>query len=128
MSKLSKKVVLKQPKVKMTISKRNQRYGRKVLRNLKVQMKEPRIRKFARSKNIDTKAKIAKNCYKDDKVPKDIISVPMSSGIRAMVRILAQLVMEDRETNSKQVPWGPKCILQCLRRGQLHPAQCHQLC
>ena len=133
MLKLPRKVVLKKPKEKMTMNQRIQRYGRKVLKNQKVQMKEPRIQKFESSSRIDMKSKYAKNSDKDkdDKAPKDIISIPstvMSSGIRAIVRTLARLVTVDRETNSSQVPWGPRCILQCLRRGKLHPAQCHQLC
>ena len=127
MSKLPKKVVLK--KVNMTMP-RNQ-YGRKMLRNQKVQMKEPRIRKLASSSRIDMIAKLAKNSDKEGKVPKKIISFPMtvmSRRIRTIVRMLAQLVTVDKKTNSKQISGGPACMRQCLRRGNLHPAQCHQLC
>ena len=66
---------------------------------------------------------------KDGKVPNDVISIPMnvmSRGIMTIVTVFKQLVTDDRK--SKNVPWGPWCMQHCLRKGDLHPAQCHQLC
>ena len=122
MPKLPRKVVLRTPEVKMTVSGYQWWYGRKVPTKQKGQMKVPMKRKCGRKGQRNPSDK-------DGKVPKDIISIPMtvmSSGIRTIVRILKQLVTVDRE--SKQVPGGPRCMMQCLRRGSLHPAQCHQLC
>ena len=129
--KMSRKVVLRKPKVKMTLP-RNQRDGRKVPTKQNEQMTVPMKRMCGRKgqrnpwfQRIVEKSHVGK----DGKVPKDIISIPMtvmSSGIRTIVRTLKQLVTVDRE--NKQVPGGPRCMQLCLRRGRLHPAQCHELC
>ena len=124
MPKLPRKVVLRTPEVKMTVSGYQWWYGRKVPTKQKGQMKVPMKRKCGRKGQRNPSDK-------DGKVPKDIISIPMtvmSSGIRTIVRVLKQLVTDDREGRRKQVPAGPQCMMQCLRRGNLHPAQCHQLC
>ena len=123
MPKLPTKVVLRKRKVKMTVP-RYRRCGKKVPTKQKGQMKVSMKRKCGRKGQRNPSDK-------DGKVPKDIISIPMtvmSSGIRTIVRVLKQLVTDDRERRRKQVPAGPQCMMQCLRRGNLHPAQCHQLC
>ena len=107
----------------------------KIIREAKLQPADSKVSKEVTGTVLKmsklTRKVVLKKPDKNCKVPQDIISVPMtvmSSGIRAMVRILAKLVTDNKESNRKEVPWGPRCILQCLRRGQLHPAQCHQLC
>ena len=124
MPKLPRKVVLRTPEVKMTVSGYQWWYGRNVPTKQRGQMKVPMKRKCGRKGQRNPSDK-------DGKVPKDIISIPMtvmSSGIRTIVRVLKQLVTDDREGRRKQVPAGPQCMMQCLRRGNLHPAQCHQFC
>ena len=131
--KMSRKVVLRKPKVKMTLP-RNKRDGRKVPTKQNEQMTVPMKRMCGRKgqrnpwfQRIVEKSHVGK----DGKLPKDIISIPMtvmSSGIRTIVRTLKQLVTVDGESKNKQVPGGPRCMQLCLRRGSLHPAQCHELC
>ena len=124
MPKLPRKVVLRTPEMKMTVSGYQWWYGRKVPTKQKGQMKVPMKRKCGRKGQRNPSDK-------DGKVPKDIISIPMtvmSSGIRTIVRFLKQLVTVTVDRESKQVPGGPRCMMQCLRRGNLHPAPCHQLC
>ena len=130
--KMSRKVVLRKPKVKMTLP-RNQRDGRKVPTKQSEQMTVPMKRMCGRKgqRNPWFQRIVESHVGKDGKVPKDIISIPMtvmSSGIRTIVRTLKQLVTVDTESKSKQVPGGPLCMQLCLRRGSLHPAQCHELC
>ena len=130
MSKLPIKVLLRKRKVKMTVP-RYRMCGKKVPTKQKGQMKVPKKRKCGRKGQRYPwfPRTVAENSDKDGEVPKHIISIPMtvmSSGMRTIVRILKQLVTVDRE--SKQVPGGPRCMMQCLRRGNLHPAQCQPLC
>ena len=130
MPKLPRKVVLRKPKVKMTVP-RYRRCGKKVATKQKGKMQVPMKRKCGRKGQRYPwfPRTVAENSDKNGEVPKHIISIPMtvmSSGIRTIVRILKQLVTVDRE--NKQLPGGPRCMQQCLRRGSLHPAQCHQLC
>ena len=129
--KMSRKVVLRKPKVKMTVP-RNQRDGRKVPTKQNEQMTVPMKRMCGRKgqrnpwlQRIVEKSHVGK----DGKVPNDIISIPMnvmSRGIMTIVTVFKQLVTDDKK--SKHVPWGPQCMQHCLHKGDLHPAQCHQLC
>ena len=111
MPKLPRKVVLRKPKVKMTVPMKRM-CGRKGQRN-------PWFQRIVEKSHVG----------KDGKVPNDIISIPMnvmSRGIMTIVTVFKQLVTDDRK--SKNVPCGPLCMQHCLRKGDLHPAQCHQLC
>ena len=111
MPKLPRKVELRKPKVKITVPMKRM-CGRKGQRN-------PWFQKIVEKNHVG----------KDGKVPDDIISIPMnvmSRGIMTIVRVFKQLVKDDKK--SKHIPWGPQCMQHCLHKGDLHPAQCHQLC
>ena len=111
MPKLPRKVELRKPNVKITVPMKRM-CGRKGQRN-------PWFQRIVEKSHVG----------KDGKVPDDIISIPMnvmSRGIMTIVTVFKQLVTDDRK--SKNVPWGPRCMQHCLRKGDLHPAQCHQLC
>ena len=109
MPKLPRKVVLRKPKVKMTVPMKRM-CGRKG---------HPWFQRIVEKSHVG----------KDGKVADDIISIPMnvmSRGIMTIVRVFKQLVTDDKK--SKHIPWGPRCMQHCLHKGDLHPAQCHQLC
>ena len=107
----------------------------KIIREAKLQPADSKVSKEVTGTVLKmsklTRKVVLKKPDKNCKVPQDIISVPMtvmSSGIRTIVRVLKKLVTVDREGKSNQVPGGPLCMQLCLRRGSLHPAQCHELC